>query len=136
MKIKTFSELSYLLTFNERFNYLALIGNIGQTTFGFDRYLNQVFYNSADWRQARNAVIVRDNACDLGICGREIFDRIYVHHMNPITVEDFEENYDLLIDPEFLICTSFNTHQAITFGGAKSLIQLPKERRRGDTALW
>ena len=136
MRIRTYSELSRLVTFEERFNYLALNGVVGNSTFGFDRYLNQNFYRSSDWRRARHRAIVRDNACDLGIHGREIFDKIYVHHMNPITIEDFEKNYDLLIDPEFLICTSFNTHQAITFGNCKNLIQLPQERRRGDTTPW
>jgi len=134
--IKTFSELSYLLTFEKRFEYLVLDGIVGQSTFGLDRYLYQNFYNSSDWQRVRNEVIVRDNACDLGIMGREILDRIYVHHMNPITIDDFENNYDALIDPELLICTSFNTHQAITFGTPNHLIKLPRERRRGDTRLW
>lgn len=136
MRIKTYSELSRLQTFEERFDYLVLGGIVGRSTFGFDRYLNQVFYNSNPWRLARDKAIIRDNACDLGIIGRDIFDRIYVHHMNPITVDDFENHYDELIDPEFLICTSFNTHQAITFGSPNILIKLPKERRKGDTRLW
>ena len=136
MRIRTYSELCRLQTFEERFDYLVLGGVVGHFTFGFDRYLNQNFYRSKDWRVARDKAIIRDNACDLGIIGRDIFDRIYVHHMNPITIEDFENNYDALIDPEFLICTSFNTHQAITFGNTNNLIKLPRERRRGDTQLW
>lgn len=135
-KIRTYSELIRLRTFEERFDYLVIGGTVGHPTFGIDRYLNQNFYRSNDWRIVRNEVIVRDCACDLGIFGRDIFDRIYVHHMNPITIEDFENDYDSLIDPEFLICTSFNTHQAITFGDPNHLIKLPRERRRGDTRLW
>lgn len=136
MRIRTYSELRRLQTFEERFDYLVLGGRVAESTFGFDRYLNQNFYKSRDWKAARNKAIIRDNACDLGIIGRDIFDQIHVHHMNPITVEDFENNYDLLLDPEFLICTSFNTHQAITFGNSNNLIRLPKERRKGDTRLW
>ena len=136
MRIRTYSEFIRLRTFEERFDYLVLGGRVAELTFGFDRYLNQNFYRSHDWRRTRDLVIVRDNACDLGIIGREIFDKIYVHHMNPITVEDFENNYDSLLDPEFLICTSFNTHQAVTFGNPNSLIKLPMERRKGDTRLW
>lgn len=136
MMIRTYSELSRLRTFEERFDYLVIGGIVGHSTFGSDRYLNQKFYTSRDWRQVRHEVIVRDNACDLGIIGRDILDHIYVHHMNPITIEDLEDNYDALINPEFLICTSFNTHQAITFGTTDRLIKLPKERRRGDTRLW
>lgn len=136
MRIRTYSELRRLRTFEERFDYLVLGGRVGDSTFGFDRYLNQIFYRSGDWQRARNEVIVRDCACDLGIIGRDILDRIYVHHMNPITIEDFENNYHSLIDPELLICTSFNTHQAITFGDPNHLIKLPRERRKGDTRLW
>lgn len=136
MKIRTYSELITLPTFEERFDYLALSGRVGQATFGSDRYLNQLFYRSREWRQVRNDIIIRDGGCDLGIYGRDIFDRIYVHHMNPITVEDFEKNYDLLVNPEFLICTSFDTHQAITFGDRNKLIHLPLVRRKGDTKLW
>lgn len=136
MMIKTYSELSRLQTFEERFDYLVLGGVVGHSTFGRDRYLNQIFYNSYDWKLARDKVIIRDNACDLGVIGRDILDRIYVHHMNPITIEDFENNYGILIDPEFLICTSFRTHQAITFGDPKHIVKLPRERRKGDTLLW
>lgn len=123
-------------TFEDRFDYLILYGTVGHVTFGADRYLNQRFYNSREWRRVRNQVIIRDGGCDLGIPGFDIFDRIYVHHMNPITVDDIENNYDLLINPEFLICTSFDTHQAITYGNRNNLFRKPVERRRGDTKLW
>ena len=136
MRIRTYSELITLRTFNERFDYLVLSGQVGHSTFGPDRYLNQNFYRSREWRRIRNEVIIRDGGCDLGIPGREIYDRIYVHHMNPITVEDIYDEHDLLVNPEFLICTSFNTHQAITFGDRNNLIKLPFERRKGDTKLW
>ena len=136
MKIKTYSQLILLPTFRERFDYLVLGGIVGHQTFGSDRYLNQNFYRSREWRRTRNEVIIRDNGCDLGIYGREIYDAIYVHHMNPVTVEDIEEHYDLLLDPEFLISTSFNTHQGITFGDPKQLLMLPRERTKGDTKLW
>lgn len=134
--IRTYSELIRLPTFQERFEYLVLSGTVGEQTFGRYRYLNQRFYNSRDWRLARNIAIMRDGACDLAIPGRDIFDKIYVHHMNPIQIEDFENNYELLLDPEFLICTSYDTHQAITFGDPDKLIRLPNERRRGDTTPW
>ena len=136
MKIKTYSDLILLPSFIERFNYLVLNGIVGHSTFGADRYLNQNFYRSRDWRRARNEVIIRDHGCDLGIPGREIYDKIYVHHMNPVTIEDIEEYYDWLLDPEFLICTSFNTHQGITFGDKNHLLSLPRERTKGDTKLW
>ncbi len=136
MRIRTYSELRTLQTFEDRFAYLELKGRVGSSTFGTDRYLNQNFYRSREWRTLRNSVIVRDGGCDLGLYGFEIYDQIYVHHMNPISVEDIEDNYDLLINPEFLICTSFNTHQAITFGTKKNLFTLPRDRRKGDTTLW
>ena len=136
MRIRTYSQLRSLQTFDERFEYLVLSGVVGHSTFGSDRYLNQNFYRSREWRRARNDVIARDCGCDLGIFGREIYDKIYVHHMNPVTAEDLYDNYDLLIDPEFLICTSFDTHQAITFGSKNHLFILPRERQRGDTKLW
>lgn len=136
MRIRTYSELLTLRTFEERFDYLALYGQVGQATFGSNRYLNQNFYRSREWRRIRNQIITRDEACDLGIPGLDIYGSIYVHHMNPITIDDIENNYDLIIDPEFLICTSYNTHQAITFGNKNNLFKLPSERRKGDTKLW
>jgi hypothetical protein len=134
--IRTYDELILLLTFEERFNYLVLDGVVGNATFGADRYLNQRFYNSREWRRARDKAIERDNACDLAIRGREIYNQIYVHHMNPVTIDDIRDYYDLLLDPKYLICTSFNTHQAITFGDRNFLLRLPTERRKGDTTLW
>ena len=136
MRTRTYSELITFQTFHERFEYLALYGTVGHATFGANRYLNQNFYKSREWRRIRNEVIIRDSGCDLGIPGMDIFDKIYVHHMNPITVDDMDENYDLLVNQEFLICTSFNTHQAITFGNKNNLFRLPFERRKGDTKLW
>lgn len=136
MRIRTYSELITLQTFEERFDYLALRGSIGITTFGFDRYLNQDFYNCWEWRSVRNKVIIRDNACDLGIPGRDIFGFIRVHHMNPITIEEVERGDSSLFDPEFLICTALDTHNGLHFGSSKNLTRLPIERRKGDTKLW
>ena len=134
--IRTYTELIKLETFEERFDYLKLDGRVGTSTFGFDRYLNQIFYTSYAWRQVRRDVIVRDEACDLAIPSRAIFGNIRVHHMNPITVEDLELQKDIALDPEFLICVSLNTHNAIHFGNKNNLFDLPKERRKGDTTLW
>lgn len=136
MKIRTYTELKSLKTFEERFRYLQLRGKLGVETFGFDRYINQIFYNSSEWKRVRNNIIVRDNSCDLGILDRELFGNVRVHHMNPITVDDLETGSDFLFDPEFLICTSLNTHNAIHFGDEKNLIKLPQERRKGDTTPW
>ena len=134
--IRSYRELQRLRTFEERFRYLDLRGVVGNTTFGFERYLNQVLYHSSDWRRTRDGIIIRDNACDLGIDGREIFDLILVHHLNPITIENIERGDDCVYDPDNLICTSHNTHNALHFGGESSLIRLPKLRSKGDTLLW
>ena len=136
MRIRTYSELRTLQTFEERFTYLSLRGSVGIITFGFDRYLNQDFYNSRVWRSLRDKIIIRDNACDLAISNRDIFDAIRIHHMNPMTIEDVEDGNPAILDPEFLICTSINTHNAIHFGSSKSLTRLPIERRRNDTCPW
>jgi len=136
MRIRTYSELMTLRTFEERFDYLALRGSIGIVTFGFDRFLNQDFYNSNLWRSIRNKIIVRDNACDLAIPEREILDAIRIHHMNPMLIKDVEDGNPAILDPEFLICTSLNTHNAIHFGTSKNLTPLYVERRKGDTKLW
>ena len=136
MSIKTYSELSKLTTFEERYNYLRLNGLVGKETFGFDRYLNQVFYRSSKWRSIRDFVIVRDNGCDLGIEGREIHGRIIIHHMNPITIQDITQQTEFLLDPEFLISTSHETHNAIHYGDTNLLIQEPVERKRNDTCPW
>ena len=136
MNIRTYSELSKLKTFKERFTYLRLNGFVGKETFGFDRYLNQVFYKSAKWKSIRDFVIVRDNGCDLGIEGREIYGKIIIHHMNPITIQDIEHESDFLLDPEFLISTVHETHNAIHYGDENLLILAPIERKQNDTCPW
>lgn len=134
--IRTATGLYRLRTFEERYEYLRLGGRVGESTFGYERYLNQHLYHSGRWLAARDKVIIRDNACDLGDLDREIFDRIIVHHMNPITVEDIEADRDSLYDPELLVCTSDNTHKAIHYSDKSLLIQLPIERRPNDTIPW
>lgn len=135
-KIRTYTELSRLRTFYERFEYLRLNGSIGRETFGVLRYLNQRFYTSTEWRRVRSQVIARDLACDLGVEGMEILDTIFIHHMNPLMLEDLGEDYSAALDPEFLICTSDNTHRAIHYKAALQEDTLPTERRPGDTKLW
>lgn len=136
MNIKTYSELIKIPTFEERFQYLRLDGVVGESTFGFDRYLNQIFYKSARWKKIRDYVILRDNGCDLAMEGYEIYDRILVHHMNPITIKDIEHESEFLIDPEFLISTVHNTHNAIHYGDENLLPRLPVERKPFDTCPW
>ena len=136
MTSRSYSELVKLPTFSERYNYLRLVGQVGSTTFGFDRYLNQSFYTSRDWRQVRHAVIARDAGCDLGLEGYEIFDRVYVHHMNPLTKKQVLAADENMFDPEYLISCTLNTHNAIHYGDPNSLVRLPPERRPGDTTLW
>lgn len=134
--IRTYSELITLPTFEERFRYLQLKGAIGEETFGFDRYLNQNFYRSKEWRHIRDEVIVRDCGCDLGVDDREILDNIIVHHMNPVAIEDIIRLTDYLTNPEYLICTSLMTHNAIHYGDESLLITAPIERRPNDTCPW
>lgn len=134
--IKTYSELITLPTFQERFRYLKLDGIVGEETFGFDRYLNQIFYGSAEWRAIRDYVILRDNGCDLGIEGREIRGRILIHHMNPITKEDILRRSEFLLNPEYLISTFKNTHDAIHYGDENILFKDPVERTANDTCPW
>ena len=134
--IKTYSELVTLPTFIERYEYLRLGGTVGIETFGFDRYLNQTFYKSQEWLAIRDHVIVRDCGCDLGIPDREIQGRILVHHMNPITMEDILRRSKFLLDPEYLICTMKNTHDAIHYGDSTLLIAEPIERTLNDTCPW
>lgn len=136
MSIKTYSELMRLRTFEERYRYLRLRGSVGADTFGFDRYLNQVFYRSQKWKSIRDFVIIRDNGCDLGVEGYEIHGKILIHHLNPITVQDIESESEFLLDPEYLICTSHNTHNAIHYGDESLLIQAPIERTAFDTCPW
>ena len=133
--IRRYSELCRLRTFEERFDYLKLQGVVGESTFGFDRYLNQLLYRSSEWKKVRNAVIVRDDGCDMGLADYPA-NRIIVHHMNPLSVEDLENRSELIFDPEFLICVSFNTHNAIHFGDETLLPKLPVERKPGDTRPW
>ena len=134
--IRTYSELITFPTFEERFNYLKLKGQVGKDTFGFDRWLNQIFYRDPEWKSVRDYVIVRDNGCDLGVDGYEINGRILVHHMNPITKEDILERSKYLLDPEFLISTVHNTHNAIHYGDEDLLIKTPIERTKNDTCPW
>lgn len=135
--IRRYSELSKLSTFEERYRYLRLDGEVGKETFGFDRYLNQHFYQrSQEWKRARDIVILRDNGCDLGVEGCEIYGRIIVHHMNPIAVSDIVHGSDILFDPEYLISTTHNTHNAIHYGDESLLMTAPVERRPNDTCPW
>lgn len=132
---RNFSELSSFLSFEERFEYLKLGGRVGSDTFGFDRYLNQRFYDSPEWRRARRDVIARDLGCDLGVEGYEIYDKVLVHHMNPISPEDVEERNLDILNPDFLITVSHETHNAIHYGGA-SPKPILNDRTPGDTKLW
>jgi hypothetical protein len=125
-----------LNTIEERFRYLSLRGVVGDMTFGFDRYLNQQFYRSKQWRDIRNHIIVRDNGCDLGVEDYEIHDRIYIHHMNPMTVNDIVDDDPSILDPEFLIAVTHRTHNAIHYGDESLLPRQLVERRPGDTKLW
>ena len=134
--IRTYSELSKLKTFRERYEYLRLNGKVGEETFGFDRYLNQIFYKSDEWNAIRDFVIVRDNGCDLGVEGYDIHGKILIHHMNPILVEDILKRSDFLLNPDYLITTVLSTHNAIHYGDDSLLITLPIERTRNDTCPW
>lgn len=136
MQIRTYSELRRLDTFENRFRYLALRGSVGYSTFGFDRYINQNFYSSREWRQIRQHLIIRDNGCDLGLEGYEIHGRLLIHHMNPISAEDIVHGDDSIIDPEYLITTTHQTHNAIHYGDERQLPRPLVDRRHGDTKLW
>lgn len=137
MIIRTYSELITLPTFEERYRYLRLDGQVGAETFGFNRYLNQIFYRTdKEWLATRDDVIIRDNGCDLGIPDREIHSRIIVHHMNPITMEDILKRTKYLLDPEYLICTIKRTHDAIHYGDENLLLKGPIERTKNDTCPW
>lgn len=134
--IKTYSELITIPTFEERFEYLKLDGQVGVETFGFNRYLNQAFYKSDEWLSIRDYVITRDNGCDLGIEGYEIYGRILIHHINPITKDDIIQRSRILLDPENLITTVKRTHDAIHYGDSNLLMRAPIERRKNDTCPW
>ena len=134
--IRTYSELRRLTDFEDRYRYLALRGSVGRATFGFDRHINQQFYRSTEWRHIRHHVIARDLGCDLGVEGYEIHDRVYIHHMNPMTVNDIAHGEDSILNPEFLISTTHRTHNAIHYGDERLLPRQLTERRSGDTKLW
>lgn len=135
--MRSYSELVTLPTFEERFRYLKLDGEVGKETFGFDRYLNQQFYHSEEWKQVRNEVIVRDAGCDLAIPDREIFGRVFIHHMNPICMSDIDGNEKYILDPEYLITVSKKTHDAIHYGDGSLLMESePIVRTAGDTCPW
>lgn len=134
--MRTYKELIEFKTFKERFDYLKLNGMVGNDTFGFDRWLNQRFYKSAEWKHIRNFVILRDNGCDLGLAGNDISGKILIHHMNPISIDDIENRSDILLDPEYLICVSHNTHNAIHYGDSDLLLKVPLQRTKNDTCPW
>ena len=134
--IRTFRELTRLKTFEERYKYLQLKSTVGKSTFGGDRYLNQLLYKSDRWKRTRDNIIIRDEGCDLGVDDYRIYGRIVIHHMNPISLEDVELDRDLIYDPEGLICTTHNTHNAIHYGDESLLPQLPNERYKNDTCPW
>lgn len=137
MTIRTYTELMKLYTFEERFRYLKLVARVGEETFGFERYLNQQFYHSQEWKSIRNQIIIRDNACDLGIPGREISKGIIIHHMNPITKDDLIHQSDFLLNPDYLICVSKKTHSAIHYGDESILFNDGTiERSKNDTCPW
>lgn len=137
MMIRTYSELCRLRTFEERYEYLRLRGDVGKETFGYDRIFNQRFYTSKEWERVRNFVITRDLGCDLGIPGYEIKGMsIYIHHMNPITLEDIECRTEILLDPEYLITTCHSTHNAIHYGRDAIFSRGPVERKPNDTCPW
>lgn len=133
---RSYSELSRLRTLEERFEYLSLSGTVGEATFGFERYLNQEFYRSYAWKQARDVVIMRDEGCDLGIRENPIHDRVIIHHIQPLTQRMVLEGSSLLLDPENLITTSHRTHNAIHYGDSSLLPQPFVDRRQGDTQSW
>jgi len=136
MTIRTYRELSRLETFEERFRYLALRGDVGRSTFGFDRHINQQFYTSREWRQLRHHVIARDLGCDLGVDGYEIHGQLLIHHINPITAQSIVHSDPDILDPEFLITTTQMTHNALHFGDERLLPRPLVPRRHGDTKLW
>lgn len=134
--IRTYSELIQLPTFEERFEYLRLDGSVGKATFGYDRYLNQILYNSPEWKRFRRDIIIRDNGCDLACEGYEIRGRIIIHHINTISIEDIVNRNPMVFDPENVITTTHNTHNAIHYGDKELLVTVPIERSANDTCLW
>lgn len=134
--IRTYSELIKLSTFEERFNYLNLNGIVCESTFGSERYLNQQFYRSDEWKRLRRQIIIRDNGCDLGMAGFDIYGKIIIHHMNPITEDDILQHSQYLMNPEYLICVSIHTHNMIHYGDETQIITKPIERKPNDTCPW
>ena len=136
--MKTYSELITLPTFEERYEYLKIGGAVGKETFGYDRYLNQILYTSDEWRKFRRDIIVRDNGCDLACPGFDIPEgvKILIHHINPITVEDVLNRDPKIFDPENVVATTLNTHNAIHYGDASLLTLAPLERSKNDTCPW
>lgn len=134
--IRTYSELITISNYKDRYNYLKLMGSVGDSTFGFDRYLNQSFYTSKEWLSIRDQVIIRDNGCDLGVEGYEIHGRIYIHHMNPILPKDIVDTTEFLLNPEYLITTTHETHNAIHYGDESLLVADPIVRSPNDTCPW
>lgn len=135
-KLRTYAELVSIPSFEKRFEYLALSGQVGRETFGFDRWINQRFYTSREWRERRRDVIARDLGCDLGVPGRDIHAQITVHHMNPLVLDDITEGTEFALDPEFLICVQHRTHNAIHYGDKSLVVADHIPRRPGDTRLW
>lgn len=135
-KIRTYEELITYPTFKERYEYLRLVGTVGSDTFGADRYLNQMFYHSREWKSIRDVVLLRDNGCDLGVEGYDIYEKAIIHHMNPLTVDDIKHSSEYLMNPRYLITVSFDTHQAIHYGTVFNLRVMPPERRPNDTCPW
>ena len=136
MKIRSYKELSKLETFEDRFEYLSLRGVVGESTFGFDRWINQQFYKSKQWKDLRHHIILRDEGCDLGVDGYEIFGRLIIHHMNPMVTNDIIHGDDAILNPEYLITTTHKTHNAIHYGDASLLPKQYVPRQKNDTKLW
>lgn len=136
MKVRSYRELRRLETLEDRYAYLRVTSAVGIETFGFERWLNQAFYTSTQWKHTRQQVIARDRGCDLGVEGYELFDRIVIHHMNPITVDQVTQGDPAILDPEYLISVSHRTHNAIHYGDERLLVKAPVDRRPGDTKLW
>ena len=136
MSIRTYSELITIPTFEERFEYLQLKGSVGKDTFGYDRYLNQVLYRSPEWKRLRNQIIIRDGGCDLACDGYDVYGKVLIHHLNPITVEDVLARSRKVFDPDNLVCVSHNTHNAIHYGDVDLLVTGPIIRTKNDTCPW
>lgn len=136
MSIRTYSELIMIPTFEERFEYLQLKGSVGKDTFGYDRYLNQVLYRSPEWKRLRNQIIIRDGGCDLACDGYDIYNKVLIHHLNPITVEDVLTRSRKVFDPDNLVCVSHSTHNAIHYGDVDLLVTGPIIRTKNDTCPW